>query len=677
MASIEQSEDRVGQVLSGSAVQQGAGDSALQPADSNPAQVVEQAFTGVSAAELVYESKQQHSSVSEGVASAGHPPQLNIDRMDEFVPAGAFEPPISTAVGCEGETSGGDYNAADPAGGSNGYGELAETGTAAAAAAAGNLAQPAPLPPASPMDFQTTASGHAGPSPIGKRKSSFEVSDFQEPKRPEGMNRVPSDLAMVTGLSDGEAEPVEAPQQRPTDATDSNVGGILAGLAAAPTLNEGDTAEAMFTPMMEPSTGGMRMQAGTTSMPPPPPVVPQVATIAGGDGTTLGGGGGGGATATATAAGGIRPTDADIIAWENRIKEEEVRNIPLIGDIEPLQALEAEYRSGNEIFLAKIAQLRRGYSAIRRTRGDGNCFFRSFVFAYVEQILRTGDVAERDRAIGRLMAIKQVLLNAGYEELVLESPLELLLAMLRSIGSPTDPLTLEALEGNMKSEDVSNYVVFLLRMATSAEVKRRADFFAPFIMVRNWINQLSLVMVSIYIYILDVLKIKELTVLHQKYMLNIKFLFFFSPQGLSDMDVETFCRSCIDPMGEESDHVQMVALTDALQVPVRVVYLDRSQALGGGDGGELGIGAGDAVSMEFPAASGAAGNAPGVSFASAAPGGAASTAGTVVSGIIGGAAPVKVDVHDFIPETLIGSAATDPRVHLLYRPGHYDVLYPA
>ena len=467
MGSITQSPDRVAQVLSGSAVQQGAGDSALQPADSNPVQVVEQAFTGVSAAEIVYESRQQHSSVSEGVASAGHPPQLSIDRMDEFVPAGAFEPPVSAAVGCEGETSGGDY-AADPAGGSNGYGELAETADATLAAVGGAYAQHANnVPPASPMDFQATASGHAGPSPIGKRKSSFEVSDFLEPKRPEGLNRVPSDLAMVTGLSDGEAgEPVEAPQRRPMDATDSNIGGILAGVAAAPTLNEGDTAEAMLAPMMDPSI------APTTSMPPPPPVVPQVATIAGGDATTAGGG--------VT----NRPTDADIIAWENRIKEEEVRDVPLIGDIEPLQALEAEYRSGNEIFLAKIAALRRNYSAIRRTRGDGNCFFRSFVFAYVEQILRTGDLAERDRAVGRLNSIKQVLLNAGYEELVLESPLELLLAMLRSIGSPTDPLTLEALEGNMKAEDVSNYVVFLLRMATSAEVKRRADFFAPFIMVR-------------------------------------------------------------------------------------------------------------------------------------------------------------------------------------------------
>lgn len=38
------------------------------------------------------------------------------------------------------------------------------------------------------------------------------------------------------------------------------------------------------------------------------------------------------------------------------------------------------------------------------------------------------------------------------------------------------------------------------------------------------------------------------------------------PQGVSDLDVPTFCSRFVDPMGEESDHVQLVALTDALQV---------------------------------------------------------------------------------------------------------------
>ena len=37
-----------------------------------------------------------------------------------------------------------------------------------------------------------------------------------------------------------------------------------------------------------------------------------------------------------------------------------------------------------------------------------------------------------------------------------------------------------------------------------------------------------------------------------------------------------------------------------------------------------------------------------------------------------------VNLHNFIPETMQKdtSAAVQPRVHLLYRPGHYDILYP-
>jgi ubiquitin thioesterase protein OTUB1 len=39
-------------------------------------------------------------------------------------------------------------------------------------------------------------------------------------------------------------------------------------------------------------------------------------------------------------------------------------------------------------------------------------------------------------------------------------------------------------------------------------------------------------------------------------------------QGICDDDVtvEQFCRRYVEPMGEESDHVHIVALTDALLV---------------------------------------------------------------------------------------------------------------
>lgn len=78
-------------------------------------------------------------------------------------------------------------------------------------------------------------------------------------------------------------------------------------------------------------------------------------------------------------------------------------------------------------------------------------------------------------------------------------------------------------------------------------------------------------------------------------------------------------------MGEESDHVHITALSDALGVPIRVVYLDRSSCDTGG---------------------------------------------------------VSVNHHDFmpvagdLPSASCSSIKNFPFITLLYRPGHYDILYP-
>ncbi|KAL5712028.1 ubiquitinyl hydrolase 1 [Ranunculus cassubicifolius] len=87
-----------------------------------------------------------------------------------------------------------------------------------------------------------------------------------------------------------------------------------------------------------------------------------------------------------------------------------------------------------------------------------------------------------------------------------------------------------------------------------------------------------------------------------------------------------FCKASVEPMGEESDHVHITALSDALGVLIRVMYLYRSSCDASG---------------------------------------------------------VSVNNHDFIPSADSSLNATnDDGVHvkpvmtLLYRPGHYDILYP-
>ena len=527
MDSITASPDRVAQVISGSGIVHGgggAGDSVVVGPVQSPLQMVEQTATGISAAEIVYENRQQFSSVSEGVASAGHPnpetEQVIFDRMDEWrPPAGAGPSSVlgeggggvdtedddeeehatntvaygkmngsklnaekedgryqhgngrdtrfnamtaeeeEEVMGYEGETSGGVGLGAsvEAAGESNGYaegpGNGVEVGTAMPGASVGygpTTAYGATEAPSEGirgdvddqrgggMDFQGTTSDVVGQVPhTGEKRKNYGDGELDtvafESKRPEAnLNRVPSDLAMVTGMSDGEGEDAAEMQCHHGfhEPCDSSLANIAPGVAAAATAAD-ETAQN--------------------------PMIGEVQN---------------------------RPTDAEIIDWENRVREDEVANRPLIGDIEPLESLIDEYRYGSSVFLAKINSLKNSYKSIRRTRGDGNCFFRSFLFAYLENMVTQNNVQERDAAISRFNDLKTTLISVGYEELVLETPLELLLELLKSIGCTKNPLTVEILELKMRSEDISNYIVFLLRIITSAEIKRRADFFAPFVMVR-------------------------------------------------------------------------------------------------------------------------------------------------------------------------------------------------
>lgn len=48
--------------------------------------------------------------------------------------------------------------------------------------------------------------------------------------------------------------------------------------------------------------------------------------------------------------------------------------------------MENEY-SNDDVYLKKTKILANNYDCLRRTRPDGNCFFRAFGFAYLEYLL--------------------------------------------------------------------------------------------------------------------------------------------------------------------------------------------------------------------------------------------------------------------------------------------------
>lgn len=270
-----------------------------------------------------------------------------------------------------------------------------------------------------------------------------------------------------------------------------------------------------------------------------------------------------------------RPTDDAIVAQENAIRAEVATKVEYVGDKEHIRVLAAEYEQGSSVIKAKIENLSKRYQAVRRARGDGNCFFRSFMFLYLEHILETKDEEEATRMLGRMELCKGMLRDVGYPEFTYEDFVSVFVEQVESVRpTGTTPLSIDALVQRCRDQGISDYVVMFFRFITSAEIQLRADFFAPFIL------------------------------------------------GFNDMDPIKFCRTCVEPMGEESDHIHITALTDALRVPVRVVYLDNSPS--------------------------------------------------------GGSDSAEVNVHDFIPGkagTSDGVQTKEPFVAVLYRPGHYDILY--
>lgn len=264
------------------------------------------------------------------------------------------------------------------------------------------------------------------------------------------------------------------------------------------------------------------------------------------------------------------PRDDEMQAFHNQIRAVDAEKLEFVGDKEPLSVLEEEYKAGSRVFLAKLQILKQKYGAIRRARGDGNCFFRSFMFSYLEHLLVTQDVAEVARMEKAIEICKKTLIDHGFAEFTFEDFLAIFVEQLQSVIQDKEvSVSLETLVERCRDQYISNSVVMFFRFVTSGEIGRRTEFFEPFI------------------------------------------------QGMSNMSVVQFRRSSVEPMGEESDHVHITALSDALGVPVRVVYLDQS-----GDVNDK---------------------------------------------------PVIVNNHDFIPEGM--DAAVEPNVILLYRPGHYDILY--
>jgi ubiquitin thioesterase protein OTUB1 len=92
-------------------------------------------------------------------------------------------------------------------------------------------------------------------------------------------------------------------------------------------------------------------------------------------------------------------------------------SIALVGEKEPLMSLEQEYAK-DDVYLSKAKALAQKYSYIRRTRPDGNCFFRAFSYAYLEKLI--GNKEEYDKFRDLALKSKDSLVALGFPQFTVE-----------------------------------------------------------------------------------------------------------------------------------------------------------------------------------------------------------------------------------------------------------------
>jgi ubiquitin thioesterase protein OTUB1 len=121
---------------------------------------------------------------------------------------------------------------------------------------------------------------------------------------------------------------------------------------------------------------------------------------------------------------------------QNQMSEEIILNemidrSRMIGDLISPDELLYQYRDANSPgFIPGIEYLSRIYN-MRKVRGDGNCFYRAFLFAYLEELLirytaegpevKQSAIDERQRFLNKIENSKAELVEIGYSEMAIET----------------------------------------------------------------------------------------------------------------------------------------------------------------------------------------------------------------------------------------------------------------
>ena len=210
---------------------------------------------------------------------------------------------------------------------------------------------------------------------------------------------------------------------------------------------------------------------------------------------------------------------------EQRLKEieQEVKDKqPLTSDLLDIATTLQETYKGAPNFLMGVEALAKEYGSIRCIRGDGNCFYRAFLYRLVEMIQSNQTDSGQEILSWLKTSCWKNILEMGYDEMTLEVFYDSIVELFEQTLSGK----MQDFHEEMNKENhTSDYCTWFLRIVTAAHLKGDPMRFLPFI-------------------------------------------------DQPGMDIEQFCAREVEPMGKECEQLQIIALSEAFSVKVAIAYLD-------------------------------------------------------------------------------------------------------
>ncbi|XP_068607652.1 ubiquitin thioesterase OTUB2-like [Brachionichthys hirsutus] len=164
---------------------------------------------------------------------------------------------------------------------------------------------------------------------------------------------------------------------------------------------------------------------------------------------------------------------------------------------------------------AKYKDLKVQFSSVRQVRGDGNCFYRALCFAHLESILHDARALQRFKET--IIQTSDGFSSAGFDQSSFKRHMNTMLNVVEQCQrDEQEDRLLRLFNRQMTSDGVVQY----LRLLTSAHLQNHADFFFNFVEAPNLL---------------------------------------------------VYCHQEVEAMAMECDHVDILALSQALDICIHIV----------------------------------------------------------------------------------------------------------